>query len=442
MVSRRDFLRSGAAAGLSAASLLAPSVAKATGWCSNGVCQYNVADSISGAYATASSTMNSPGSNFSAGNAINGDRSGIGWGQPNMGGWCAGAPGGLQWLDIHFNRSKYVDRVELFSVQDNFQHPVDPSDTMTFSQFGVTAGKIYGANDGSDLVYLGNFSGNNKVKCTVFLNPTTLDRIRIVITGVSSGYARLAEVQVSGLDAETPSPLVYGTYGVSAVAPLVNVPNAVVESGAGVSYSSLISAQHSAGALQAGYARNTDPLVAASATVVTRPPRAAESVIVQIVDGSWWEPIEPSDTLGSAGNFENLGGFGPVGEGPVLTPHFTTPNPNNGQAWQPFDLITAFNALPPEYQTMVLAGLITIAAAAAISGIAIAAPISWGIVPLGFQWGIPEVAIHAGAWASVVGFGVATSTLLGQLDPSGPFGQYSQGVMDGVHVFTRYLNLP
>ncbi len=69
-------------------------------------------------------------------------------------------------MQINFSGSKTIDHVIVYSVQDNFTSPVDPPNTLTFSQYGVTDFQVQGWN-GSAWVTLGSVSGNNLVKRTV-----------------------------------------------------------------------------------------------------------------------------------------------------------------------------------------------------------------------------------------------------------------------------------
>src|SRR4029079_5037964 len=72
--------------------------------------------------------------------------------------------------------------------------PVEPSDTMTFSLYGITAFTVQGW-DGASWVTLGSVSGNTLVKRTVNFAAYTTDRIRINVTASLAGYSRITEVE-------------------------------------------------------------------------------------------------------------------------------------------------------------------------------------------------------------------------------------------------------
>ena len=85
-------------------------------------------------------------------------------------------------MQINFNGSKTIDRVVVYTLQDNYGNPVEPTDTLAFSLYGVTAFTVQGWN-GTAWVTLGSVTGNNLVKRTVPFSAYTTDRIRINITG-------------------------------------------------------------------------------------------------------------------------------------------------------------------------------------------------------------------------------------------------------------------
>jgi len=155
----------------------------------------NVALASNGAAASASSYYNS---SYGPASVINGDRSGANWG--SGGGWNDAAPANSypDWLQVNFSGTKSVTQVIVYSVQDNYTSPVEPTDTMTFSSYGLTNFSVQGW-DGSAWQTLATVSGNNLVKRTVNFSAFTTDQIRIYITGAVDGYSRATEVEVFGI---------------------------------------------------------------------------------------------------------------------------------------------------------------------------------------------------------------------------------------------------
>ena len=101
------------------------------------------------------------------------------------------------WVQINFNGTKTIDRAVVYTLQDNYSSPVEPTDTLSFSAYGVTDFTVQGW-DGSAWVTLGTVSGNNLVKRTVSFAAFTTDRIRVNITGALAVYSRLTEIEAWG----------------------------------------------------------------------------------------------------------------------------------------------------------------------------------------------------------------------------------------------------
>jgi len=100
-------------------------------------------------------------------------------------------------VQINFNGTKTTDHVVVYTVQDNYASPVEPTDTITFSLYGITAFTVQGWS-GSAWVDLGSVSGNNLVKRTVNFSAYTTNRIRIKVTASLAGYSRITEVEAWG----------------------------------------------------------------------------------------------------------------------------------------------------------------------------------------------------------------------------------------------------
>jgi hypothetical protein len=153
----------------------------------------NVALAANGAVASASSTYSG---NFPVSAIINNVRTGANWGV--SGGWNDNTGNVYpDWVQINFNGTKTIDHVVVYTVQDNYASPVEPTDTMTFSLYGITAFTVQGWN-GSAWVNLGSVSGNNLVKRTVNFSAYATDRIRIRVTASLAGYSRITEVEAWG----------------------------------------------------------------------------------------------------------------------------------------------------------------------------------------------------------------------------------------------------
>ena len=134
----------------------------------------------------------------------NNERAGANWG--NGGGWHDATPNVFpDWVQINFNGSKTIDRVVVYTLQDNYSNPIEPTDTLTFALYGITDFTVQGWN-GSAWVTLATVSGNNLVKRTVTFTAFTTDRIRINVTNALNRYSRITEIEAWGVAAASLPP--------------------------------------------------------------------------------------------------------------------------------------------------------------------------------------------------------------------------------------------
>ncbi len=158
----------------------------------------NVALASNGGIASASSVLSGQ---YPASAAINGDRRGQNWG--NGGGWNDGTPNaGPDWLEVAFNGPKTIDEINVFSMQDNYTAPVDPTPSLTFTLWGLR-GFIaeYWTGTAWQAVPGGEITNNNLVWRQILFAPITTTRIRVSVTQALNGYARLIEVEAWGIAA-------------------------------------------------------------------------------------------------------------------------------------------------------------------------------------------------------------------------------------------------
>jgi hypothetical protein len=153
----------------------------------------NVALASNGAVASASSTI-SAGFPVSAVN--NNERAGVNWG--NGGGWNDGTGNAFpDWVQINFSGSNTINRVVVYTLQDNYANPIEPTDTMTFSLYGVTAFVVQGWT-GRAWTTLATVTGNNLVKRSVNFSAFTTARIRIRTTSALASFSRITEIEAWG----------------------------------------------------------------------------------------------------------------------------------------------------------------------------------------------------------------------------------------------------
>ena len=156
----------------------------------------NVALAANGGVATASSIL---GAGYPPSGAINGDRKGLNWG--NGGGWNDGTSNtSPDWIEVAFAGSKTIDEVDVFSMQDSYTAPVEPTPAMTFSLWGLRAFEVQYWNGASWVaVPGGTITNNNLVWRQILFSPVTTSKIRVFITAALNGYSRVIEAEAWGI---------------------------------------------------------------------------------------------------------------------------------------------------------------------------------------------------------------------------------------------------
>jgi NedA-like, galactose-binding domain/F5/8 type C domain len=148
----------------------------------------NVALPANGGVASASSTYSSA---FAADYAINGDRKGLGY-------WNDATQGGFpDWLEIDFNGTKNISEVDVFSVQDNAQSPIDPTPGTTFTLYGLRNFEVqYWTGSAWAPVSGGAVTNNNLVWRRLTFTALATSKIRVLVTETADGlWSRITEVE-------------------------------------------------------------------------------------------------------------------------------------------------------------------------------------------------------------------------------------------------------
>ncbi len=161
----------------------------------------NFALAANGGVASASTTYNS---NYPPAGAINGDRKGLNWGAG--GGWCDGTSNNWpDWIEVDFNGSKTIDEIDVFSMQDAYRTPVEPTATTTFTYYGLKNFEIQYWN-GTAWVDVpgGAITNNNLVWRQLMFTAVTTTKIRILVSNAGSAYSRAMEIEAWGVPATTP----------------------------------------------------------------------------------------------------------------------------------------------------------------------------------------------------------------------------------------------
>ena len=136
--------------------------------------------------------------NYPAVSTINGDRRGLNWN--NGGGWNdATVNTHPDWLQIDFNSSKTIDEINVITLQDNPATSAEPTESMTFTLYGLTGYSVqYWNGSAWATVPGGSVSGNNKVWRKFTFSPVTTTKIRVLTSSSPDAHSRLTEVKAWG----------------------------------------------------------------------------------------------------------------------------------------------------------------------------------------------------------------------------------------------------
>jgi len=148
----------------------------------------NVALPANGGVAIASSTFSTA---LAASNAINGDRKGTSY-------WNDGTFRGFpDWLEVDFNGTKAVQEIDVFTVQDNFQSPIEPTLTTPFTLYGIRNFEVqYWTGSTWATVPGGNITNNTLVWRQITFAPIQTSKIRVLVSAVADGvWSRITEVE-------------------------------------------------------------------------------------------------------------------------------------------------------------------------------------------------------------------------------------------------------
>jgi len=154
--------------------------------------RYNLA---LGATATASSNY----AGWGASSLVNGDRKSLNAGSD--GGWVDAAPANTfpDWAQVDFGANKTINEIDVFTLQDNWAGPAEPTESMTFTQFGLTGYQVQ-YWDGSNWITVpnGSVTGNNKIWRKVIFSTISTSKIRVLTSASVDGHSRLTEIEAYG----------------------------------------------------------------------------------------------------------------------------------------------------------------------------------------------------------------------------------------------------
>ena len=148
----------------------------------------------------------------------NADRKGLGL---NAGGVWADATYGVypDWVQIDFNGVKSISEIDVITIQDNYQSPVEPTQAMGFSLYGITAFEVQYWNGSAWLTVPGGaVTGNNKVWRQFNFASISTDKIRVLVNNAATSYSHIVEVEAYGTSTPLTPPLAPSTLTATAAA--------------------------------------------------------------------------------------------------------------------------------------------------------------------------------------------------------------------------------
>jgi F5/8 type C domain-containing protein len=135
-----------------------------------------------------------PSMSWGPSGAINGDRKGLYVWQ--NGAWSTNGPGFPAWLEVQFNGSKTIMEIYVVRLQDNYNVPLEPTESMTFSLYGLSSYDVQYWNGSAWVTINGaSVSGNNKVWRKFSFSPVTTTKIRVWCNAAPDATSRLTEVE-------------------------------------------------------------------------------------------------------------------------------------------------------------------------------------------------------------------------------------------------------
>ena len=99
--------------------------------------------------------------------------------------------------------NEIIDTVSVYTIQDDYQNPVDPSDTMTCSLYGIRDFEVWGMNTSGYLELLGSVYGTNLVKNTIHFQPIAVSAVRVRVLRSMWGYSMITAIEVQNVSGTT-----------------------------------------------------------------------------------------------------------------------------------------------------------------------------------------------------------------------------------------------
>ncbi|HEX6283942.1 MAG TPA: hypothetical protein VFZ71_03665 [Pyrinomonadaceae bacterium] len=162
----------------------------------------NVAAAANGGTATASSTLD----NYTPSAVIDGDRKGLNL--TTGGGWRDDTSGVFpDVLEVEFVNVSSIDEVSVFTQQDTWWAPVEPTESLSFFNNGITGFEVQFWNGVTWATIPGAIvSGNTRVWRRFNFPAISTEKIRLVITAARLPHSTVVEFEAWGTTGVNPNP--------------------------------------------------------------------------------------------------------------------------------------------------------------------------------------------------------------------------------------------
>ncbi len=100
-----------------------------------------------------------------------------------------------------FNGAQTITEVRLYTLQNNFRNPVEPTVTTPADLYGISDFEVQTCN-GATCTTVATITGNDKAMRVITFAPTSATGVRIKINNGRVHYSRLVELEAFGCSAQ------------------------------------------------------------------------------------------------------------------------------------------------------------------------------------------------------------------------------------------------
>ena len=129
--------------------------------------------------------------------ANDGDHKGLNWG--SGGGWNDATRDVFpDWLQIDFASPQTISEMRVFTLQDDFRNPQEPTPEMTANVYGIIDFDVQYWDAGASAwmtVSGGSIAGNDRVMRVITFPAVTTTKFRILVNAARNRFSRIIEVE-------------------------------------------------------------------------------------------------------------------------------------------------------------------------------------------------------------------------------------------------------